>query len=92
MTTAPLRIIALDNGLTPMLALKPVSNQNGGNADGERHGANQLGFHHSPYTSGQSALAPDMVQCKIAFKRAFVRQTVLRLASHGQVRKPQLTL
>ena len=80
MTTAPLRIIALDNGLTPMLALKPVSDHNSGNTDGERHGANQLGFHHSPYTSGQSALAPDMVQCKIAFKRAFVRQTVLRLA------------
>jgi len=92
MTTAPMRIIALDTGLTPMLALKPVSDHNSGNTDGERHGANQLGFHHSPYTSGQSPLAPDMVQCKMAFKRHSVRQTVLRLASHGHVRKPQLTL
>jgi hypothetical protein len=80
MTTAPMRIFALGNGLMPMLALKPVSDRNCGNADGERQGANQLGFHHSPSTSRQSALADDMVQCTIAFKRPSVRQTVLRLA------------
>jgi hypothetical protein len=79
MTTAPTRIIALGNCLMPMPALKPVSDQDRGNANGERHGANQLSFHHSPYTSRQSALAPRYGAVQTAFKRPSVRQTVLRL-------------
>jgi hypothetical protein len=72
-----MRIFALGNGLMPMLALKPISDQNRGNANGERHSANQLGFHHSPYTSRQSALAPAYGAVQHGVKRPSVRQTVL---------------
>jgi hypothetical protein len=49
-------MIAFGNGSMPMLALKPISDQNRENANGKRHGANQIGFHHSPFASRKAPL------------------------------------